>query len=585
MEITNCYGKAEVELSPSTREIAPVGAESLPILYDGGDQQHWHSMTDLTSVAIPKPKDWQALERHCRLLFELSFGDPAVQNNGRTGQPQHGVDIFGRRDGGKGRRVGIQCKGKDADYGGEVTEAELRAEVKKTEGFLPPIEEFILVTTAPNDQKIQLAARLLEEELRVGGRELVIQVWGWERVQQEINRFADAIKAFHPDATPFTDRILDEAGELKNLVTEGHAEISGQLSGIQQVLAQVLNRQPQIAADTSAHVDAFDKELHDQIDGYRDLLRDKPRTALDLLTRLNERLGSAAPRRVRYRILSNIGAAHYNLGEYATASDFLLEAAPLNPDDPGSLANRTAALLIKDRKQEAHAIVVEALAKHPDSQELALQRLQALAPGETVEDVWQSLSSKAKGAAIVYTLRLGMLRELGDQSWHSLIEEGCRLFPDDVGLKIFRAEGVIDRLLRGDPGAVGVVTADTPSQRELREAAEFLERAWLDSKGREIPAKPICGHNAALAWNILGDSSRAATIIDDLLAAGFAGDDTKQLRISIYRKQKQDTEALRLADQLYIASFRFYCAARPSRCSGRGRSPRCAAKDTRRSTQ
>src|SRR5882757_11197927 len=101
-------------------------------------------MTDFTSVAIPKPKDWQALERHCRLLFELSFGDPAVQNNGRTGQKQHGVDIFGRRDGGKGRWVGIQCKGKDADYGGEVTEAELRAEVKKTEGFVPSIEEFIL---------------------------------------------------------------------------------------------------------------------------------------------------------------------------------------------------------------------------------------------------------------------------------------------------------------------------------------------------------------------------------------------------------------------------------------------------------
>ena len=64
-------------------------------------------MTDFTSVGIPKPKDWQALERHCRRLFELSFSDPAVQNNGRAGQPQHGVDIFGRRDGGKGRLVGI----------------------------------------------------------------------------------------------------------------------------------------------------------------------------------------------------------------------------------------------------------------------------------------------------------------------------------------------------------------------------------------------------------------------------------------------------------------------------------------------
>jgi hypothetical protein len=280
-------------------------------------------MTDFTSVAIPKPKDWQALERHCRLLFELSFGDPAVQNNGRVGQPQNGVDIFGRRDSGKGRRVGVQCKGKDADYGGEVTQAELRAEAKKTEKFVPPIEEFILLTTAPNDEKIQRAARLLEEELRAEGRNLVIQVWGWERVQQEINRFGEAIREFHPDATPFTDKILDSAEETRRLVEESSAATAERIAGLAQQLALVATRLPQIANEMATRTDALDKELHDQIDGYRDLLRaDKPRTALDLLTRLKDRLGPDAPQRVRYRILSNIGAACYNVGEYDKASDF-----------------------------------------------------------------------------------------------------------------------------------------------------------------------------------------------------------------------------------------------------------------------
>jgi tetratricopeptide (TPR) repeat protein len=508
-------------------------------------------MTDLTSVAIPQPKDWQALERHCRLLFELSFGDPAVQHNGRTGQPQHGVDIFGRRDRGKGRWVGIQCKGKDADYGGELTKAELKAEVEKSAGFVPPIEEFILVTTAPNDEKIQRAARLLEGELRAKGRELVIQVWGWERVQQEINRFPDAIREFHPDATPFTDRILDANEDLKRLVAEGTETTGKQISGLEQTLAQVLIRLPQIATDTSSRTDAFHKELHDQIDGYRDLLRgDKPRTALDLLTRLKDRLGPDAPLRVRYRLLSNIGAAFYNLGEYDKASDFLLEAAPLNPDDPLSLANQAAALLIKDRREDALAVAVEALARYPDSQELALQRLQALAPGETVDSVWQSLSEKAKDAPIVFAFRLTVMREVGDRSWHILVEEGCRLYPNDSGLKVFSAESVIDRLLKSDPGAVGGLTADTPSQGELRDAAEFLEKVWQDSRGQETPSKPICGHNAALAWNILGETERAAAILDDLIAAGFDGDETKQLRVAAYRRRGQNAEAIRLSDQL-----------------------------------
>jgi tetratricopeptide (TPR) repeat protein len=301
----------------------------------------------------------------------------------------------------------------------------------------------------------------------------------------------------------------------------------------------------------SPRTDALDKELHDQIDGYRDLLRGgKPRTALDLLSRLKDRLGSNAPLRVRHRILSNIGVAYYNLGEYDKASNFLLEAASHNPDDPGSLANKAAALLIKGQKTEARAVAVEGLAKYPDSKELALQRLQALSPDENVESIWHSLSENSKGAAIVLAFRVGILREAGDQSWHTLIEDVFRLYPDDVSLGILRAESVVDRLLKSDPGVVGRVTTNTPSQGDLRGAAEFLEKAWNDSKGHEAPSKPMCGHNAALAWNILGETVRAASILDDVIAAGFCDDETKRLRIAIYRGQGQNTEAIRLSDQL-----------------------------------
>jgi Restriction endonuclease len=224
-------------------------------------------MTDFTSVEIPKPKDWQAFERHCRLLFERSLSDPAVQNNGRPGQRQHGVDVFGRRDGGSGPQVGVQCKGKDSDYGGEVTETELKREVERTKKFEPPLDEFILVTTAPDDAKIQRSARLLEEAQRTEGRNLSIQVWGWGRVQQEINRFPEAIKAFHPDATPFTDKILDEVKETRRLLEDGNTSAAAGMAEIHQTMALVLARLPPLSTDASAAVEALDKELHYQIDG------------------------------------------------------------------------------------------------------------------------------------------------------------------------------------------------------------------------------------------------------------------------------------------------------------------------------
>ena len=46
------------------------------------------------------------------------------------------------------------------------------------------------------------------------------------------------------------------------------------------------------------------------------------------------------------------------------------------------------------------------------------------------------------------------------------------------------------------------MTNDTPSHNDFREAAVFLEKAWHDSMGQETPPKPVCGHNAALAWSI-----------------------------------------------------------------------------------
>jgi hypothetical protein len=39
-------------------------------------------MTDLTSVEIPKPKDWQAFERHCRLLATVMLGPLGMPYSG-----------------------------------------------------------------------------------------------------------------------------------------------------------------------------------------------------------------------------------------------------------------------------------------------------------------------------------------------------------------------------------------------------------------------------------------------------------------------------------------------------------------------
>lgn len=165
-------------------------------------------MTEHSSASIRPPKDWQDFERNSRILFECILNDIGVQMNGRTGQAQHGVDIYGRRDSKGTSWVGVQCKGKDAGYGRPITESELRAEVEKSRNFIPALSDFYLITTAPTDAAIQTVARKITQEWELEGKPLSVYVWGWGELEVRISEHHRALMAFHPDATPFTNQII-----------------------------------------------------------------------------------------------------------------------------------------------------------------------------------------------------------------------------------------------------------------------------------------------------------------------------------------------------------------------------------------
>lgn len=62
------------------------------------------------ALQIPPPANWQDFETLCCDLWRRIWNDPNTQKNGRQGQPQHGVDIYGRP--GEGHEwAGVQYMG------------------------------------------------------------------------------------------------------------------------------------------------------------------------------------------------------------------------------------------------------------------------------------------------------------------------------------------------------------------------------------------------------------------------------------------------------------------------------------------
>lgn len=145
---------------------------------------------------IDPPSSWENFERMCHLLWMDILEDPNVQFEGRKGQKQNGVDVYGTHARAK-QFYGVQCKGKDNSYKKPLTEKELKDEVKKAKKFSPRLDIFILATTSPNDVKLQKLARDISEEHRKKNL-FEVFVYGWDELRQRIALSPRVIKQFYP---------------------------------------------------------------------------------------------------------------------------------------------------------------------------------------------------------------------------------------------------------------------------------------------------------------------------------------------------------------------------------------------------
>ena len=146
---------------------------------------------------IPPPKSWTTFEDLCHSLFKSVWRDPLAQKHGRKGQAQHGVDIFGSPNGIYHVFHGVQCKGKNIQYGKEPTLEELQTELGKAQAFDPPLSHWVFATTAPVDSVIQQAARQISSERKQKGR-FTVSVLGWDAILDLLCEHKQVLAEFYP---------------------------------------------------------------------------------------------------------------------------------------------------------------------------------------------------------------------------------------------------------------------------------------------------------------------------------------------------------------------------------------------------
>lgn len=129
---------------------------------------------------LRKPENWQDFESLCKKLWGEIWECDEIKKNGRNGQNQNGVDIFGIPNN-QEHYYGIQCKGKDDYSNANLSIKEIDAEIEKAKNFKPSLKKFYFATTANKDSKIEEYIRIKDLESR-GLNLFEIHLFCWEDI-------------------------------------------------------------------------------------------------------------------------------------------------------------------------------------------------------------------------------------------------------------------------------------------------------------------------------------------------------------------------------------------------------------------
>lgn len=511
-------------------------------------------MIDFTNAQIPAPLRWQDFEDLCADLWQEIWEDPGTQKHGRSGQQQHGVDIYGRPNQGLDYE-GVQCKGKDGRYGQEVTETELRAEVEKAKKFHPTLKRFILATTAPSDQKIQLVARKITEE-HLSARLFTVEVLSWDEIQRRLANHQKVIDK-HYGSGVFGGKMSEDISLLNEsqhahecIETRRHLEL---LDAIQKITTyQNFAAQPEVGS-----TDPIDEFLNENIDQCREWINhNRPQQALDALSRIKEKYWERATDRTKFRILTNIAAANLNLGEIKKAMEGFFAAIEFDPNDEKGLCNISLAYLLVGQDTEAFAAAQRAIKAFPESVGGFSLLVAASTSNADVSDPKTLVPDRFWATPeIAYAFgRFYSQREEGE-AFREWMEKAYELDNKDLETRAGYAEALLFDVLKDEAASKGRCLSQ--AQRESIELArDLLAGVWNEVKSTDVAGRFLAHvHNLVSAKGLLGETENAIEIAKEAITIDPNYGMIKR-QLSLFHMEKGEfKEAASLLDKLPDDSF------------------------------
>jgi hypothetical protein len=121
-------------------------------------------------VFLPPSSNWQDFQDLIVEVARVRFLDSSVQEYGRQGQAQKGIDVYAQDY--LNKHIGLQCKETKKE---SLTTTVIDKESVKAQQFSPALDLLIIATTARIDTKLQDHVIKLKEALNKSPKSAIIR--------------------------------------------------------------------------------------------------------------------------------------------------------------------------------------------------------------------------------------------------------------------------------------------------------------------------------------------------------------------------------------------------------------------------
>lgn len=478
-----------------------------------------------SGLEIPAPTDWQAFERLCRDLWAARWDDPNTQLNGRNGQPQCGIDIYGQ-PGRAGPFSGVQCKRRNGlPDGAEIAEGELRAAVEEAKSFSPAIEgEFVLATTARRDAKIQLAARELTiEHARLGLFRVTIVFW--EDIQDLLGAHPEICWKHYPGFLSSAMNVASKADP------EWLARALGSGAGRNVVLPGTAT-QPELQAEFGAELD----------DVWALVKQGRVGTALDQARALRARIWHQADNITKGRLLVITGYAKLEAGKAQEAAALLIESSTFDPTSPRCAAATALGHSVLGNSSAAKEWAARALSREEGN--LVAIQVAILHDASSDEAILAELEPKVGSRVEIFTALGHRARESGDHDravhW---FERALAVAPDSSEALAAAGECAVDAVAQRTESRLNLASRE---RAQLDQALARLGKAWTAIRDPNVRlARAGWLHARLVAARLLG-RDEADELAVELVALDPQRPEFVRARAAVASDRSDHEEVIRL---------------------------------------